>query len=126
MGTDASARSLVPRPRCYRLTRQNHPDLFARRRSKLSKRQRRISFMSQTLGLPTYSALYAFGDSLSDAGNVSIVTAAAFATDPVSPPYYKEQYGPFAGHVFSNGPVWVQDLSIALGLGTLAPSLAGG
>jgi phospholipase/lecithinase/hemolysin len=82
--------------------------------------------MSQTLGLPTYSTLYAFGDSLSDAGNVSIVTAVAGGGEPVSPPYFKEQYGPFAGHVFSNGPVWVQDLSIALGLGTLAPSLAGG
>ncbi len=82
--------------------------------------------MSQTLGLPTYSALYAFGDSLSDAGNVSIVTAVANGGEPVSPPYYKEQYGAFAGHLFSNGPVWVQDLSTALGLGTLAPSLAGG
>ena len=28
--------------------------------------------------------------------------------------------------MFSNGPTWVQDLSVALGLGTLAPSLAGG
>jgi hypothetical protein len=36
------------------------------------------------------------------------------------------QYGPLAAHVFSNGPVWVQDLSVDLGLGTLSPSLAGG
>ena len=77
--------------------------------------------MSQTSVLPTYSAIYAFGDSLSDAGNVSISTSA-----PVSPPYYKQQYGSISGTVFSNGPVWVQDLSIALGLGTLAPSLSGG
>lgn len=34
--------------------------------------------------------------------------------------------GPISGNVFSNGPTWVQDLSIALSLGTLAPSLAGG
>jgi phospholipase/lecithinase/hemolysin len=82
--------------------------------------------MSQNSALPSYSAIYAFGDSLSDAGNLSITTSAAGATKPVSPPYYKEQYGPITGNVFSNGPTWVQDLSIALGLGTLAPSLAGG
>jgi hypothetical protein len=73
--------------------------------------------------LPTYSAVYAFGDSLSDAGNLSISTV---GTTPVSPPYYKQQYGILSGNVFSNGPTWVQNLSIALGLGTLAPSLAGG
>jgi phospholipase/lecithinase/hemolysin len=75
---------------------------------------------------PVYSAIYAFGDSLSDAGNLSITTSVAGATEPVSPPYYQEKYGPISGNVFSNGPTWVQDLSKALGLGTLAPSLAGG
>jgi phospholipase/lecithinase/hemolysin len=82
--------------------------------------------MSQNSALPTYSVIYAFGDSLSDAGNLSITTSAAGATEPVSPPYFKEQYGLISGNVFSNGPTWVQDLSIALSLGTLAPSLAGG
>ncbi len=82
--------------------------------------------MPQSSALPVYSALYAFGDSLSDAGNLSITTAAAGAPQPVSPPYYKQQYGPISGTVFSNGPTWAQNLSIALGLGTLAPSLAGG
>jgi phospholipase/lecithinase/hemolysin len=76
--------------------------------------------------LPTYSAIYAFGDSLSDAGNLSISTSAVGVTTPVSPPYYKQQYGILSGNVFSNGPTWVQNLSIALGLATLAPSLAGG
>jgi phospholipase/lecithinase/hemolysin len=76
--------------------------------------------------LPTFSALYAFGDSLSDAGNLSLITATSGTTFPVSPPYFKEQYGPVSGNVFSNGPVFVQELSIALGLGTLAPSLTGG
>ncbi len=82
--------------------------------------------MAQTSSLPAYSALYAFGDSLSDAGNLSIFTSVAGATEPVSPPYYQEKYGAVSGNVFSNGPTWVQDLSIALGLGTLAPTLAGG
>lgn len=61
-----------------------------------------------------YSALYVFGDSLSDVGNVYIASG---ATLPASP-YFNGQ--------FSNGPVWVQDLSISLGLGVLKPSLAGG
>ena len=82
--------------------------------------------MPQSSALPTYSALYAFGDSLSDAGDLSILTAPTGTTRPVSPPYYSQKYGPVSGSVFSNGPTWVQDVSVALGLGTLAPSLAGG
>lgn len=62
-----------------------------------------------------YTTLFAFGDSLSDAGNIYIGSG---FTIPVSPPYYD-------GH-FSNGPTWVEDLSVKLGLGTLTPSLAGG
>ena len=81
--------------------------------------------MSQTTEFPTYSAIYAFGDSLSDAGNLSVLTKLA-GTEPVSPPYYQEKYGAISGNVFSNGPTWVQDLSTALNLGTLAPSLVGG
>ena len=60
-----------------------------------------------------YTTLFAFGDSLSDAGNDWIVDR---HTDPVAP-YYQ-------GH-FSNGLTWVEDLSNMLGLGTLTPSLAG-
>jgi phospholipase/lecithinase/hemolysin len=61
-----------------------------------------------------FETLFAFGDSLSDAGNDWIADG---HTDPVSP------Y--FNGH-FSNGLTWVEDLSQMLGLGTLTPSLAGG
>ncbi len=82
--------------------------------------------MSQNPALAAYSALYAFGDSLSDAGNLSLLTTPTGTPRPVSPPYYKQQYGPISGSVFSNGPTWVQNLSLALGLGTLAPSLAAG
>lgn len=64
------------------------------------------------------SALYAFGDSLSDAGNAYIATSGA---QPGG------SYGFVNGYqVFSDGPVWVQDLAQRLGLGTLSPSLAGG
>jgi phospholipase/lecithinase/hemolysin len=62
-----------------------------------------------------YSAIYAFGDSLTDSGNVSLAT---FGLVPVSPPY--------ADRSFSNGPVWVQDLAQSLGIPSLQPSLAGG
>jgi phospholipase/lecithinase/hemolysin len=82
--------------------------------------------MAQNSALPTFSSLYAFGDSLSDAGNLSITTRVIGPLTPVSPPYFQEKYGVLSGNVFSNGPTWVLDLSTALGLGTLAPSLAGG
>lgn len=62
-----------------------------------------------------FSTIYAFGDSLTDAGNVSLATAGLV---PVSPPY--------AGREFSNGPVWVQDLAQKIGLPPPQPSLAGG
>jgi phospholipase/lecithinase/hemolysin len=61
-----------------------------------------------------FKTLFAFGDSLSDAGNDYFIDG---GTDPVSP-YYN-------GH-FSNGKTWVEDLSKKLGLGTLRPSLEGG
>ena len=61
-----------------------------------------------------YTALYAFGDSLSDVGNVYAASGGAI---PISP-YY-------AGR-FSNGPNWVDDLSAKLGLGAVTPSAAGG
>ena len=55
--------------------------------------------MPQSSALPTYSALYAFGDSLSDAGDLSILTAPTGTTRPVSPPYYSQKYGPVSGSV---------------------------
>jgi phospholipase/lecithinase/hemolysin len=61
-----------------------------------------------------YSTLYAFGDSLSDAGNIFDLSGHTLP----APPYYN-------GH-FSNGPTWVEDLSLKLGLGTLTPSRTGG
>ena len=61
-----------------------------------------------------YTALFAFGDSLSDAGNDYLIDG---HTDPVSP-YYQ-------GH-FSNGLTWVEDLSHMLGFSGPRPSLAGG
>jgi phospholipase/lecithinase/hemolysin len=61
-----------------------------------------------------FSAVYSFGDSLSDAGN------AAFASHGAVP------VSPYSDGRFSNGPVWVQDLSQDLGLPPVKPSLQGG
>ncbi len=59
-------------------------------------------------------AIYAFGDSLSDVGNIF---AASGGTVPGAP---------YVGGQFSNGPVWVQDLAGSLGLSPLKPSQLGG
>jgi phospholipase/lecithinase/hemolysin len=60
----------------------------------------------------TIDAIYAFGDSLSDVGNVYALTGIPAA------PYYNGE--------FSNGPVWVQGLATGLGLAPLTPSVLGG
>lgn len=62
----------------------------------------------------TATAIYAFGTSLSDAGNLYLRNG---GDEPVSPPY--------SGGRFSNGPTWVQDLGIVMGV-PVAPSVAGG
>jgi phospholipase/lecithinase/hemolysin len=62
-----------------------------------------------------FSSVYAFGDSLSDAGNVSLGTLGNL---PVA--------GVYSGGRFTNGNVWVQDLAQNLGLPPPKPSLAGG
>lgn len=61
-----------------------------------------------------YSAVYAFGDSLSDVGNLSALTLHAVPA------------APYVGGHFSNGAVWVQDLAAQLGLALPQPSVLGG
>lgn len=79
----------------------------------------------------TYQAIYSFGDSLSDAGDASLLTNSAYAAafgqspEPVSPPYFQENYGGVTAAVFSNGPLWVQDLAAAYGLANPAPGSIG-
>ncbi len=58
-----------------------------------------------------YTGMYAFGDSLSDTGNVTLAAGVPIA--------------PYAPGRFSNGKVWVE--SVAFGLGVpILPSLGGG
>jgi phospholipase/lecithinase/hemolysin len=63
-------------------------------------------------------AIYAFGDSLSDIGNIYAYTSVA------APPAFPA--APYVNGQFSNGSVWVQDLAHFLGLAPLTPSLLGG
>jgi outer membrane lipase/esterase len=62
---------------------------------------------------PSYDALYVFGDSYCDVGNLFIATGGA---EPAAP-YYLGR--------FSNGPIWLDHVAGFLGV-PLKPSLAGG
>jgi outer membrane lipase/esterase len=62
---------------------------------------------------PSYDALYVFGDSYCDVGNLFAATDGA---DP-APPYYMGR--------FSNGPIWLDHAAGFLGV-PLTPSLLGG
>ena len=61
-----------------------------------------------------YDAIYVFGDSYCDTGNIYLATGGA---TPLSPPYYKGR--------FSNGPIWVEHLAGSFKL-PMKASLAGG
>jgi len=68
-------------------------------------------------GNPAYSAIYVFGDSYCDVGNVFIATGGTPQPQPPSPPYYFGR--------FSNGPIWVEHVASAMSL-PMQPYLAGG
>jgi phospholipase/lecithinase/hemolysin len=80
--------------------------------------------------MPTspYSVIYSFGDSLSDNGNVYLLSTSkeastfGYSPTPVSPPYAQISFNGTAANVFSNGPLWTQDLAEALGLAVPGPS----
>ncbi len=63
-----------------------------------------------------YSAMYVFGDSLSDSGNIFAATSGTPNWAPLAP-YFDGR--------FSNGPVWVEALADQLSLSAL-PSVTGG
>jgi phospholipase/lecithinase/hemolysin len=82
----------------------------------------RYSIMAAFLGLaslvavaatPNYDALYVFGDSYCDVGNLFLATGGAEA----APPYYNGR--------FSNGPIWLDHVAGFLGV-PLQPSLLKG
>lgn len=73
-----------------------------------------LSLVGGSVSASQFSTIYAFGDSLSDAGNIYTLS---LGTIPGSP---------YSNGRFTNGPVWVQDLSVTLGLGSLTSSRQGG
>jgi len=62
---------------------------------------------------PSYDAIYVFGDSYCDVGNLFLATGGA---EPAAP-YYNGR--------FSNGPIWIEHVAGGLGLPMVA-SIAGG
>jgi phospholipase/lecithinase/hemolysin len=72
----------------------------------------------QTLGLADrlgFSRIYAFGDSLTDAGNDYVASLGLVPTSLI-----------YSHGRFSNGATWVQDLAKSLALPAVRPSLDGG
>ena len=61
-----------------------------------------------------YDAIYVFGDSYCDVGNLYLADG---GVKPASPPYYKGR--------FSNGPIWIDHLAGTFKM-TMLPSLANG
>jgi phospholipase/lecithinase/hemolysin len=72
-----------------------------------------LASMTAQAETPKYDALYVFGDSYCDVGNLFIATSGA---EPAAP-YYNGR--------FSNGPIWLDHAAGFLGL-PLTASLAGG
>jgi phospholipase/lecithinase/hemolysin len=70
-----------------------------------------LPLLAPVLPAQAIPALYVFGDSLSDEGNLSALTGGAI---PVAPTYN--------GGRFSNGPTWASQFSQTLGLGPSVPS----
>lgn len=79
---------------------------------------------------PAFSALYVFGDSLSDGGNNQLVFGGLTGPNPTSATFIGSlpyATAPGLRATYSNGPTWVNSFAAGLGLGGFAqPSLAGG
>ena len=88
-----------------------------------------LSVLGTPLQAGEITGIVAFGDSLSDVGNIYLATGGV-NPDPPNPPnlypggsFPGGSYDP--GH-FSNGPIWLEYLAHDLGVGVPLPSLAGG
>jgi len=72
--------------------------------------------------------IYVFGDSLSDTGNLFLLTGGTsggvFTTDPAKSPRLPTP--PFYDGRASNGPVWIEQFAVRLGLAIPQPAIAGG
>jgi outer membrane lipase/esterase len=85
-----------------------------------------LAFASLCSHAAGFSALYVFGDSLSDSGNNRAVLGNGGASQIVTGNTYIPSL-PYASGTYSNGPVWVNSFAAGLGLASFAaPSLGGG
>ena len=91
-----------------------------------------LSAHAVTVPPSAFSALYVFGDSLSDSGNNNLVFGGQTGPAPSSGtfipslPYAASPPGAYRP-TYSNGPTWVTSFAAGLGLSPFsAPSLAGG
>lgn len=79
---------------------------------------------------PTFSAVYVFGDSLSDGGNNNLQFGGLTGPNPISATFIPSlPYAAAPGNrpTYSNGPVWFNSFAAGLGLASYAaPSLVGG
>ena len=79
---------------------------------------------------PSFTAVYLFGDSLSDGGNNNLVFGGLTGPNPTSNTFIGSlPYAAAPGNrpTYSNGPVWFNSFAAGLGLASFAqPSLAGG
>ena len=79
---------------------------------------------------PVFSAVYVFGDSLSDGGNNNLQFGGLTGPNPSSATFIATlPYAAAPGNrpTYSNGPVWFNSFATGLGLASYAtPSLAGG
>jgi outer membrane lipase/esterase len=83
-----------------------------------------LAFASQLAQALPYSSLVVFGDSLADSGNNAIALGPNRTPTPIASPDFIPTL-PYALNRYSNGPVWVEQFAIKLGLNA-APSLLGG
>ncbi len=88
-----------------------------------------VTMLGTSLRAGDITGIVAFGDSLSDVGNVYMATGGVNPNPPNPPNLYPGgsfpggSYDP--GH-YSNGPIWLEYLAHSLGIAAPTPSLAGG
>src|SRR5271157_3037833 len=89
-----------------------------------------VTTLGTSLQAGDITGIVAFGDSLSDVGNVYLATGGMNPSPPNPPNLYPGgppnpggSYDP--GH-FSNGPIWLEYLAHSLGVAAPTPSLKGG
>src|SRR5215510_6282360 len=80
-------------------------------------------WMTLTTGAAEYNGLIAFGDSLSDLGNLYNTLRAGGSDEMIYMDIgYTAAPGRYDNGRYSNGPLWVEHLADQLGLGPLAPN----